>query len=118
MKLPQRPDSFIFADHLFEGAKSPYLVLDEAHIVKNPKSYTSLAIQYLREQCEAVIMLTGTPLDNNWLDVRSLANFLQGHPFSNSKAFNVTFSHRDKCGPGRYVIPQGTRCSFVNFLRA
>ena len=37
-----------------------YLVLDEAHIIKNGKAKTTQAVKSL--QCEKKIVLTGTPL--------------------------------------------------------
>lgn len=37
-----------------------YIVLDEAHIIKNAKAKTTFAVKTLK--CEKKIVLTGTPL--------------------------------------------------------
>uniref|UniRef100_A0A0D9VGJ6 RING-type domain-containing protein n=1 Tax=Leersia perrieri TaxID=77586 RepID=A0A0D9VGJ6_9ORYZ len=57
------------------------VVLDEAHMIKSPKSLTSLAAAALiadRRWC-----LTGTPIQNNLEDIYSLFRFLRVEPWRN-----------------------------------
>lgn len=50
------------------------IVLDEAHIVRNPSTKTARAIFQLRSLCR--IALTGTPIQNHVEEIWSLMNFL------------------------------------------
>lgn len=51
-----------------------YLVLDESHIIKNPKSKIAKAVSSLK--CDNRISLTGTPIENSLTDLWSQMNFL------------------------------------------
>lgn len=51
-----------------------YLVLDESHIIKNPKSKVAKAVSSLK--CDNRISLTGTPIENSLTDLWSQMNFL------------------------------------------
>lgn len=76
--------SCIFARfHLcfFQGTSSPLLrvvwarlILDEAHNVKNPRVQTSMAVCKLQAQARWAV--TGTPIQNNLLDMYSLLKWV------------------------------------------
>ncbi|KAB5580374.1 P-loop containing nucleoside triphosphate hydrolase protein [Coniochaeta sp. 2T2.1] len=82
-KTPVRPHVALLSGILdMDGAKSlgEYLVLDEAHAVKNTDSQTYNAVKLLRSRCNTCVMLTGTPLDNTWQDGYGYLSLLEGHP--------------------------------------
>ncbi|XP_049621859.1 transcription termination factor 2 isoform X2 [Suncus etruscus] len=66
------------------------IILDEAHNIKNPRVQTSRAVCQL--QARARWAVTGTPIQNNLLDMYSLLKFLQCSPFDD---FNLWKSQVD-----------------------
>ncbi|KNC98614.1 uncharacterized protein SPPG_06295 [Spizellomyces punctatus DAOM BR117] len=66
-----------------------YIVIDEAHRIKNENSALS---QIVREfQCRNRLLLTGTPLQNNLHELWALLNFLLPDIFSSSEDFDRWF---------------------------
>ncbi|MCP5492564.1 MAG: DEAD/DEAH box helicase [Chlamydiales bacterium] len=61
------------------------IVLDEAHIIKNPRSQTFSAAQSL--QAKARIALTGTPIQNSTEELQTLLTFCIGTPAQRSEPF-------------------------------
>lgn len=51
-----------------------YIVLDEGHMIKNPRTKLTLAIKSLRG--ERRLLLSGTPIQNNVIELWSLFDFL------------------------------------------
>ena len=70
--------------------KFHYIVIDEAHKIKNEESQLSQVIRKLNTQCK--LLLTGTPLQNNLHELWSLLNFLLPEIFSNSEMFDNWFN--------------------------
>ena len=66
------------------GAKKlgQYLVVDEAHAIKNTSGRTCTAVAQLRSLFTTCLMLTGTPVDNTWMDSFALLSLIDGHPIT------------------------------------
>ncbi|KAJ9125341.1 hypothetical protein QFC22_000301 [Naganishia vaughanmartiniae] len=67
-----------------------YCVLDEGHIIKNGKSKLSIAIKTL--QSNHRVILSGTPIQNNVLELWNLFDFLMPGFLGSEKQFNDKFS--------------------------
>ncbi|KAF8828735.1 hypothetical protein HHX47_DHR3000061 [Lentinula edodes] len=78
--------------HIFKRKNWYYMVLDEAHMIKNFKSQrwnTLLLFRSFRR-----LLLTGTPLQNNLTELWALLQFLMsGAKFANLKEFGEWFSN-------------------------
>ena len=68
-----------------------YMVLDEAHNIKNFKSQRWQTL--LNFNTQRRLLLTGTPLQNNLMELWSLMHFLMPHIFRSRKEFSYWFSN-------------------------
>lgn len=66
-----------------------YLIVDEAHRLKNPSSQSRAAIEGLSYQ--QLALLTGTPIQNSTAELFSLLNLLDPVRFSDLDAFSERF---------------------------
>lgn len=66
-----------------------YLVIDEAHRIKNENSLLSQIVRIFN--CKHRLLLTGTPLQNNLHELWALLNFLLPDLFSSSEDFDRWF---------------------------
>jgi SWI/SNF-related matrix-associated actin-dependent regulator of chromatin subfamily A member 5 len=73
-----------------------YLIIDEAHRIKNEKSSLSLAIRTMQTQFR--LLITGTPLQNNLRELWALLNFLMPDIFGDADQFDEWFSLSDESG--------------------
>lgn len=78
------------------------IVLDEAHNIKNPKVQTSMAVCQLRARARWAV--TGTPIQNNLLDMYSLLKFLRCAPFDEFKLWKAQVDNGSKRGRERLNI--------------
>lgn len=76
--------------------KWEYLIVDEAHKLKNEESQISQRLRQLDSRYR--LLLTGTPLQNNLHELWSLLNFLLPEIFSSSADFDEWFNLGDKEG--------------------
>lgn len=84
----------------FEGAriclkylkriKWKYLIIDEAHKIKNEESMLAQVVRSLNTSFK--LLLTGTPLQNNLHELWSLLNFILPDIFDSSELFDTWFS--------------------------
>ncbi|KAG0149490.1 hypothetical protein CROQUDRAFT_687820 [Cronartium quercuum f. sp. fusiforme G11] len=66
-----------------------YCILDEGHIIKNAKSKLSKAVKLLK--ADHRLILSGTPIQNNALELWSLFDFLMPGFLGTEKYFNERF---------------------------
>ena len=74
---------------LLKGVKWNYLIIDEAHRIKNEKSVLSQVVRIFSTKHR--LLLTGTPLQNNLQELWALLNFLMPSVFACSQDFNQWF---------------------------
>uniref|UniRef100_A0A4X2KNX9 Transcription termination factor 2 n=1 Tax=Vombatus ursinus TaxID=29139 RepID=A0A4X2KNX9_VOMUR len=78
------------------------IILDEAHNIKNPRVQTSIAVCKL--QAGARWAVTGTPIQNNLLDMYSLLRFLRCSPFDEFKLWKSQVDNHSSKGGERLSI--------------
>lgn len=66
-----------------------YIIIDEAHRIKNVDSMLSQIVRAFTSRSR--LLITGTPLQNNLMELWSLLNFLLPDVFSDSEAFETWF---------------------------
>ena len=82
----------VIQDHAaFRRKKWKYFILDEAQNIKNFRSQRWQAL--LNFQSQRRLLLTGTPLQNNLMELWSLMHFLMPHVFSSHREFAHWFSN-------------------------
>ncbi|KAG8086577.1 hypothetical protein GUJ93_ZPchr0010g10708 [Zizania palustris] len=74
-----------FLDNIFWN----YCVLDEGHIIKNSRSKITSAVKQLKAQHR--LILSGTPIQNNVLELWSLFDFLMPGFLGTEKQFQATY---------------------------
>ncbi|XP_026537551.1 transcription termination factor 2 isoform X1 [Notechis scutatus] len=78
------------------------IILDEAHNIKNPKVQASIAAYKLRATARWAV--TGTPIQNNLLDMYSLLKFLRCSPFDEFKVWKNQVDNNTRKGGERLMI--------------
>jgi TATA-binding protein-associated factor len=76
--------------NLFKPLNWNYCVLDEGHLIKNPKAKTSQAVKSLNSYHR--LILSGTPIQNNVLELWSLFDFLMPGFLGSEKVFQDRFA--------------------------
>lgn len=69
--------------------KWQYMIVDEAHKLKNKDSKISIVSRQMSTRNR--LLLTGTPLQNNLLELWSLLNFMMPSIFSSDEDFKQWF---------------------------
>ncbi|KAI5243226.1 SNF2 family DNA-dependent ATPase domain-containing protein [Aureobasidium subglaciale] len=80
-----RNDVEVFAPHNWN-----YLVLDEGHLIKNPKAKVTQAVKRIASNHR--LILSGTPIQNNVLELWSLFDFLMPGFLGTEKMFQDRFA--------------------------
>ncbi|KAF4045225.1 SLIDE domain-containing protein [Phytophthora infestans] len=80
----------IIEKSILQKIKWKYLLIDEAHRVKNENSKLSKVVREFK--VEHRLLITGTPLQNNLHELWALLNFLLPDVFSDSEDFDAWFN--------------------------
>ena len=75
--------------HMWTRQYFQYLILDEGHKIKDADSQISQAVRAMH--CENKLILTGTPLQNNLVELWALLNFLHPDVFLSPEPFRSAF---------------------------
>ncbi|KAI8063603.1 SNF2 family N-terminal domain-containing protein [Gongronella butleri] len=86
----------------FQKLSWQYIVIDEAHRIKNENSRLSVIVRSLQSRNR--MLITGTPLQNNLHELWALLNFLLPDVFNSSEAFDEWFEQQN--GEEKQVIEQ------------
>ena len=82
-----------------------YIVIDEAHRLKNEKSRLAVTLRML--SCNNRMLITGTPLQNNLHELWALLNFLLPEVFAVAGDFDDFFANvEDEDGGSVDVVQQ------------
>ena len=73
-----------------------YLIIDEAHRIKNENSSLSQVVRIMDTQFR--LLITGTPLQNNLHELWALLNFLLPEIFGNAEDFDAWFDMSGSAG--------------------
>jgi TATA-binding protein-associated factor len=79
-------------DEIFKNIHFYYLVLDEAHIIKNPKTKVYQAIKKI--SADKRVILTGTPIQNNVMELWALFNFLMPGFLGSENDFEIKYQKK------------------------
>ncbi|GFZ42856.1 DNA helicase [Saitozyma sp. JCM 24511] len=78
-----------------------YIIIDEAHRIKNVDSLLSQIIRTFVSRGR--LLITGTPLQNNLQELWALLNFILPDVFSSSEDFDAWFKTKDESDPDAVV---------------
>ena len=67
-----------------------YMVIDEAHRIKNESSALGMAVRQISTRYR--LLITGTPLQNNLHELWALLNFLMPTVFTSASLFDSYFA--------------------------
>ncbi|PAV80505.1 hypothetical protein WR25_02934 [Diploscapter pachys] len=90
-----------------------YIIIDEAHRIKNEKSKLSEVVREIKSKNR--LLITGTPLQNNLHELWALLNFLLPDMFSSSEDFDSWFTDGSMSGNAEIIQRLHKARHFFNF---
>ena len=81
-----------YREYLENKCKFGYLVLDEAHYIKNMKTLSAKAVRLI--DCKNKILLTGTPLENNLDELYATFDLILPNYLGNKLEFSRDFASK------------------------
>lgn len=76
--LPKRPYLTLFSDIWGEKQIGHFLILDDAHTLKNLSQQKYDALKRLSESFKVSVMMTNEPIDHTWKGASALLGILHG----------------------------------------
>ena len=87
-------ESLKSAESVFAGCKWDYMVLDEGHTIKNPGTANHVTCQRVAREGTFRLLLSGTPLMNNLVELWALIDFVtKGSVLGEKKEFVSEFQN-------------------------
>lgn len=82
----------LMKDHFFLSKHEwQYIIVDEAHRLKTKHSKTSRTLKEMSVRKGGLLLLTGTPVQNNTKEIFSLLNLLDPHLFNSEEEFLLKY---------------------------
>ncbi|KAG7665299.1 uncharacterized protein J8A68_000986 [[Candida] subhashii] len=81
-----------------------YIIIDEAHRIKNEESLLSQIIRMFHSKNR--LLITGTPLQNNLRELWALLNFILPDVFADTESFDEWFHNKDSTESEEKVVTQ------------
>lgn len=80
---------FLSDFEVFRSVPIQYIIVDEAHRLKNQNAKILTCLKML--PCKRVLLLTGTPIQNNTDELWTLLNYLEPNAFPKHAEFKRDF---------------------------
>ena len=101
--------------HLIRSLYFNALILDEGHIIKDMKTLISQSVRKIHAQTK--LILTGTPLQNNLVELYAILNFLYPAYFTKSDYFAKAFDIGKNCIDSDMLLRANTVLSLFMLRR-
>ena len=100
-KLPVHIESLENVARKQTGKTNPFLIVDEAHLLRDPSSKSLSAIKNLSNEAEKTLLLTGTPMVNSPSDIAPLVNLAAKEKLlpENKEEFEKKYVYRKQVNP-------------------
>jgi SWI/SNF-related matrix-associated actin-dependent regulator 1 of chromatin subfamily A len=82
-------------------AEPKYMIVDEAHRIKNPQAQQTQAVTSLAEKIPHVVLLSGTPIKNNVVELWNLLNTVDPEDYGRKGDFEDEYAITEDVNIGR-----------------
>lgn len=84
-----------------KGKTNPFLIVDEAHLLRDPHSKSLAGIKNMANEAEKTLLLTGTPMVNSPSDIAPLVNLAAKDKIlpENKEEFEKKYLYRKQVNP-------------------